>query len=73
MEEWKKKPRLNFKEAMAALPVKSRQTIYTYLEKGYIQAHNPTGAPGGKGTMILTSSIIAFHAKGAIPKDKWTE
>ena len=51
----------------------SRDHIYDLLRDGKLQAHNPLGRPGGRGTKIVASSVEAYVASGTIKVGEWTK
>lgn len=51
----------------------SRRHVYDLLCDGKIQAHNPSGRPGSRGTKILAVSVETYVATGTIPAEEWTK
>lgn len=67
-----KKALLRIDETMTILDC-SRDHIYDLLREGRLQAHNPRGCPGTRGTKIFAISVDGYLAEGTIPTDKWSE
>lgn len=67
-----KKALLRIDEARVVLNC-SKDHIYDLLSAGKIKAHNPTGAPGTRGTKILAATVESYLEQCTIPTDKWNE
>lgn len=50
-----------------------KDAIYDRLAEGSLLAHNPSRAPGGRGTRILACSVWEYLRGGVIPREKWAE
>jgi excisionase family DNA binding protein len=76
VDAWKesgmKKALLRFGEVQEILAC-SRDHVYDLLRDGKLQAHNPSGRPGTRGTKIIASSVDDYLKAGAIPAEKWSE
>ena len=64
---------LRFDEVREMLGGCSRDHIYDLLRDGKIQAQNPTGRPGTRGTRILASSVEVYLEQTTIKAGDWTK
>jgi len=67
-----KRALLRFDEAQEILGC-SKRHIYDLLATGKLRGHNPTSAPGTRGTKIVAASIREYLCAGEIATDRWTE
>jgi excisionase family DNA binding protein len=51
----------------------SRNHVYDLLASGRLQAFNPRGAPGTRGTRVVAASVTEYLKAGTITADSWSE